>query len=71
MTTDKFVLVNGQEVPIEGEKNLLELIRKAGIEIPTLCYHLSSVFTALAVFASSKLKVAVFKPHVQPNLSPV
>ncbi|MDR1643864.1 MAG: [FeFe] hydrogenase, group A [Clostridiales bacterium] len=26
-------------VPIEGEKNLLELCRKAGIELPTFCYH--------------------------------
>lgn len=27
------------EVPIEGERNLLELIRKANIELPTFCYH--------------------------------
>jgi NADH-quinone oxidoreductase subunit G len=26
-------------VPIEGERNLLELIRKAGTELPTFCYH--------------------------------
>ncbi len=31
--------VNGRPVPIEGEKNLLDLIRKAGFEVPTLCYH--------------------------------
>ncbi|MGI6444710.1 MAG: NADH-dependent [FeFe] hydrogenase, group A6 [Candidatus Ozemobacteraceae bacterium] len=52
MTTDKFVLVNGQEVPIEGEKNLLELIRKAGIEIPTLCYH-----PKLSVYGACRLCV--------------
>jgi len=33
------VTVNGMPIPIEGEKNLLELIRKAKIDIPTFCYH--------------------------------
>ena len=31
--------VNGRPVPIEGEKNILDLIRKAGFDMPTLCYH--------------------------------
>ena len=31
--------VNGRPVPIEGEKNLLDLIRKAGFDVPTLCYY--------------------------------
>jgi NADH-quinone oxidoreductase subunit G len=34
-----FVTVDGIPVPIEGEKNLLALIRKANIDIPTFCYH--------------------------------
>jgi len=34
-----FVTVDGMRVAIEGEKNLLSLIRKAGIDIPTFCYH--------------------------------
>ena len=33
------VLIDGICVPIEGEKNLLDLIRKAGIELPTFCYY--------------------------------
>lgn len=33
------VVVNGITVPINGETNLLELIRKAGVDLPTLCYH--------------------------------
>lgn len=34
------MIINGQTVPFTGEeKNLLEVIRKAGIEIPTFCYH--------------------------------
>ena len=26
-------------VELNGEKNVLEVIRKAGIDMPTLCYH--------------------------------
>lgn len=33
------VTIDGREVPIEGERNLLELVRKARIELPTFCYH--------------------------------
>jgi NADH-quinone oxidoreductase subunit G len=32
-------VIDNVEIPIEGEKNLLELIRKANIELPTFCYH--------------------------------
>ncbi len=31
--------IDGRCVPIEGEKNILALIRKAGIDLPTFCYH--------------------------------
>ncbi|MFP4301998.1 MAG: [FeFe] hydrogenase, group A [Spirochaetaceae bacterium] len=34
-----FITVDGVAVPLEGEKNLLSLIRKANIDIPTFCYH--------------------------------
>jgi len=27
------------EVPIEGERSILDLARKAGIDVPTFCYH--------------------------------
>ena len=33
------VTVDGIRVELEGEKNLLEVIRKAGIDLPTFCYH--------------------------------
>ena len=36
---EKYVYINNRPVAIEGEKNLLELARKAHIEIPTFCYH--------------------------------
>ena len=34
-----YITIDNQCVPIEGEKNLLALIRKAGIDLPTFCYH--------------------------------
>jgi NADH-quinone oxidoreductase subunit G len=34
-----YVTVDGIKVPIEGEANLLALIRKANIDVPTFCYH--------------------------------
>lgn len=39
MSEAGFVTVDNIEVPIEGEKNLLSLIRKANIDVPTFCYH--------------------------------
>ena len=31
--------VDGIPVEITDEKNILEVIRKAGIKLPTFCYH--------------------------------
>ncbi|MDR0734978.1 MAG: [FeFe] hydrogenase, group A [Elusimicrobiota bacterium] len=50
MTSKGFVSVEGKRVAIENEKNLLELIRKAGIEIPTFCYH-----SELSVYGACRL----------------
>ncbi|MDD3153856.1 MAG: [FeFe] hydrogenase, group A [Victivallaceae bacterium] len=44
------VTVNGRVLPIEGERNLLELIRKGGIEIPTFCYH-----SELSIYGACRL----------------
>ncbi len=35
----EYVIIDGVPVEMAGEKNLLELIRKAGIKMPTFCYH--------------------------------
>ncbi len=35
----QMMYVDGVPVPIEGETNLLQLTRKAGVELPTFCYH--------------------------------
>ena len=33
------MIIDGQRVPFDGEKNVLAVIRKAGIEMPTFCYY--------------------------------
>jgi NADH-quinone oxidoreductase subunit G len=45
-----FVTIDGREIPIEGERNLLEVARKAGIDIPTFCYH-----SDLSVYGACRL----------------
>lgn len=40
MNSDKkTVSIDGNTVEIKGERNLLELIRRMGINLPTFCYH--------------------------------
>lgn len=34
-----YVTIDGIKVPIEGQRNLLEMVRQVGIDLPTLCYH--------------------------------
>lgn len=33
------MIIDGVRVPFDGEKNVLAVIRKAGIDIPTFCYY--------------------------------
>ena len=35
----KYITINNRKVPFDDEKNLLTVIRKAGIDLPTFCYH--------------------------------
>jgi NADH-quinone oxidoreductase subunit G len=34
-----YITVNNKKVPFSNEKNLLSVIRKTGIDLPTFCYH--------------------------------
>lgn len=38
---DKYMWIDGLKVKLEGEKNILMVIRKTGINLPTFCYHSS------------------------------
>jgi NADH-quinone oxidoreductase subunit G len=33
------MIIDGQPVPFTDEKQILQVIRKAGIDLPTFCYH--------------------------------
>ncbi|NLY52846.1 MAG: 2Fe-2S iron-sulfur cluster binding domain-containing protein [Firmicutes bacterium] len=33
------MIVDGRPVELNGEKNILEVVRKAGVDLPTFCYH--------------------------------
>lgn len=33
------MIIDGKKVEFDGEKNVLEVVRKAGIELPTFCFH--------------------------------
>jgi len=46
----KTLLINHKPVPIEGERNLLEVIRKANIDLPTFCYH-----SELSIYGACRL----------------
>ena len=46
----KTLTIDGREVSFNGERNLLELIRKAGIDLPTFCYH-----SELSVYGACRL----------------
>ena len=50
MDEKKSLWIDGREVAIEGERNLLEVIRKAGIDIPTFCYH-----SELSIYGACRL----------------
>ena len=52
MNTDptNVVYINGTAVPFTGERNLLELVRKANVELPTFCYH-----SELSVYGACRL----------------
>ena len=39
MEQKKYMTIDGIPVEIAGEKNVLEVIRKAGIQLPTFCYY--------------------------------
>lgn len=50
MKAEKFIEINGEMTPFTDEKNILEIIRKAGIDIPTLCYY-----SDLSIFGACRM----------------
>ncbi len=61
----EYVNINGKNVLLEGEKNLLEVIRKAKIELPTFCYH-----SELSVYGACRLCIVeIEKMGIQASCS--
>jgi NADH-quinone oxidoreductase subunit G len=50
MNTKATMTIDHLEVPINGERNILEIARKAGIDIPTFCYH-----SQLSIYGACRL----------------
>jgi NADH-quinone oxidoreductase subunit G len=50
MSARETLTIDGRTVAINGERNLLELVRKAGLELPTFCYH-----SELSVYGACRL----------------
>ena len=55
--------IDGQSIEFTDEPNVLSVIRKAGIDIPTLCYH-----SELSIYGACRLcTVERPLPPVQKN----
>ena len=50
MDTRQTLTIDHLVVPVNGERNLLDLARKAGIDIPTFCYH-----SQLSIYGACRL----------------
>jgi len=46
------MLVDGQKIDFDNEKHVLEVVRKAGIDLPTFCYH-----SELSVYGACRMCV--------------
>ncbi len=44
------MIINGDRIPFSDEKNILSVVRKAGIDLPTLCYY-----SELSVYGSCRM----------------
>jgi len=52
MSADQTLTIDGFAVSFQGERNLLEVIRKAHVELPTFCYH-----SELSIYGACRLCV--------------
>lgn len=64
------MMVDGREVELNGEKNLLEVIRNAGIDLPTFCYHSElSVYGACRMCMVEDDRGKLYAACVQPPVA--
>src|SRR5512139_2651576 len=61
----EFMMIDDMPVEINGEKNILSLIRKAGIDLPTFCYH-----SELSVYGACRMCICEIEGRgLQPTCS--
>ena len=58
------MIIDGRKVEFTDEKNVLSVIRKAGINIPTLCYHSEVSLLVPVVYVQLKTRGEKHLPHV-------
>ena len=51
--------IDGQRVEFDGEKNVLAVIRKAGIDMPTFCYN-----SELSTYGACRQRCRAFRCRV-------
>lgn len=47
---EKYMIIDGMRIPFTDEKNILQVIHKAGIHVPTFCYY-----SDMSVFGSCRM----------------
>ena len=63
----EYVTIDGTKMPIEGQRNLLEMVRQAGIDLPTFCYHSElSIYGACRMCVVEDARGAVFSSCSTP-----
>ena len=58
------MIIDGRKVESTDEKNVLSVIRKAGINIPTLCYTQRYPLLVPVVYVQLKTRGEKHLPHV-------
>ncbi len=65
MNDTNTLTIDGRKIKIENERNLLELVRKADIDLPTFCYH-----SELSVYGACRLCLVQIEGRgIQPACS--
>ena len=62
----QFMTIDGIRVELNGEKTVLQVIRKAGIDMPTLCYH-----PDLSIYGACRLCTVSYTHLTLPTTSRV
>ena len=61
--SEKYMIIDGIRTAFTDEKNILQVIRKAGIHVPTFCYYTDmSIYNLLIVHGGAAQYIAYALP---------